>query len=204
MKITFASTLLWFSCCLMGSVAHAEKADRDKPMFVEMDELRSDDLNQVTVYSGHVVVTKGTQVMRGARLEIRQDSQGYQFGTLTAEPGKKAFFRQKREVADEFIEAQAQTIEYDGKADTFKFVQGAELRRYLGATLSGQLTGELIVYDAKTDVFTGSGKKDSTDPASGGRVRIMLTPKSAASAPVGGESSAPALRPSTSLSGDKK
>jgi lipopolysaccharide export system protein LptA len=188
----------------MAPAAHAEKADIDKHMFAEADDARFDDLNQVKILSGHVVVTKGTQVMRGARLELREDPQGNQFGTLTAEPGKKAFFRQKREVADEFIEAEAQTIEYDGKADTIKFVQGAELRRYQGATLSGQLTAELIVYDAKTDVFTGSGKKSGADPTTGGRVRIMLTPKNAASAPVGDASPAPALRPSTSLSGDKK
>jgi lipopolysaccharide export system protein LptA len=204
MKITFASTLLWFSCCLMAPVAHAEKADRYKNMFIQAEDFRIDELNQVTVFFGPVVLTKGTVVMRGARLELREDPQGNQFGTLTAEPGKKAFFRQKREGVDEFIETEAQTIEYDTKADTVKFVQGVELRRYQGATLSSQLTAELIVYDDKTEVFTGSGKKPGADPASGGRVRIMLTPKNAASAPVGDASSTPALRPSTSLSGDKK
>lgn len=203
MKNTFASTLLWVICCLMGSVAHAEKSDRYQKMVIEADELRSDDLNQVTVYSGRVVVAKGTLLMRGARLETRQDPQGNQFVTLSAEPGKKAFFRQKREGVNEFLEGEAQTIEYDGKADVVKFVQDAELRRYSGATLNDQLTGALIVYDNKSDVFTMSGKKTAADTASSGRVRVILTPKNAASAPAGSEA-APALRSSPGLGGDKK
>ena len=203
MKITFTTTLLWLSCGLLGVSAHAEKADRYQKMIIEADELRAADLNQVTVYSGRVVVSKGTLLMRGAKLEIRQDPQGNQFVTLTAEAGKKAFFRQKREGVDEFLEAEAQTIEYDGKADTVRFLQDAELRRLAGATLNDQLTGALIVYDNKTDVFTMSGKKTASDPASGGRVRVVLTPKGAATAPAGTEA-APVLRSSPSLGGDKK
>jgi lipopolysaccharide export system protein LptA len=203
MKITFTSTLLWLSCCLLGAAAHAEKADRYQKMIIEADELRADDLNQVTVYSGRVVVSKGTLLMRGAKLEIRQDPQGNQFVTLTAAAGKKAFFRQKREGVDEFLEAEAQTIEYDGRADTVRFIQDAELRRLAGATLNDQLTGALIVYDNKTDVFTMSGKKTANDPSSGGRVRVILIPKGAASAPTGTEA-APVLRSSQSLGGDKK
>ena len=203
MKIPFTPSLLWLLCGLIGVAAHAEKADRYQKMIIEADELRSDDLKQVSVYSGRVVVSKGTLLMRGAKLEIRQDPQGNQSVTLTAEVGKKAFFRQKREAVDEFLEAEAQTIEYDGKADTVRFIQDAELRRLAGTTLNDQLTGALIVYDNKTDVFTMSGKKTPTDPASGGRVRVILTPKGAASAP-GGTDTAPVLRSSPSLSGDKK
>jgi lipopolysaccharide export system protein LptA len=33
-------------------------------------------------------MTKGTIVLRGARLEVRQDAEGYQFGILTADPGQ--------------------------------------------------------------------------------------------------------------------
>ncbi len=205
MKNTFASTLLWVTGCLMAPGAHAEKADRYKNMFVEAEEFRSDDLNQVMVYTGRVVVTKGTLLMRGYKLELRQDPQGNQFATLTEEAGKKAFFRQKREGLDEFLEAEAQTIEYDGKTDVVKFAQRAEMRRYQGANLSAQLTGELIVYDNKTDVFTGSGKGAASGATGSGRVRIMLAPKNSTGDATGSNPTAvPALRSSTSLSGDKK
>ena len=46
--------------CAAAGLARAEKADRNKPMNVEADALRYDDLKQISVFTGHVVVTKGT------------------------------------------------------------------------------------------------------------------------------------------------
>src|SRR5690606_8939801 len=107
-------------CALACGVVQAEKADRNKPMNIEADALRHDELQQTSVFTGNVVMTKGTIVLRGAQLDVRQDAEGYQFGTVTAEPGKRAFFRQKRDTLagqpDEFVEGEAEVIEYDGKA----------------------------------------------------------------------------------------
>jgi lipopolysaccharide export system protein LptA len=203
MKTTLIPILLGLASLMAGPAVHAEKADRNQKMIIEADQLRSDDLNQITVYSGSVVVSKGTLLMRGAKLELREDPQGNQFGTLTAQTGQRAFFRQKREGVNEFLEGEAQTIEYDGKTDVVKFIQNAELRRLQGATLNDQLNGALIVYDNKTDVFTMTGQGAGKQAGSGGRVRVMLTPKNSASAP-GGTDPKPLLKPSPSLAGDKK
>lgn len=201
MKHPYASLLFALAVGLTGSLAHAERADKGKPMNIEADALRYDDLKQVTVFTGRVVVTKGTIVIRGARVDVRQDAEGYQHGVVTAEPGKLAFFRQKREGVDEFIEGEGETIEYDGKADRVKFIKRAEMRRYRGATLADELNGSLIVYDNTTDVFSVDGGPAS--PATGGRVRAVLSPKQGASAPA-----APVaplqLRPSSSADGGKK
>jgi lipopolysaccharide export system protein LptA len=153
------------------------------------------------------VVTKGTIVIRGARIEVRQDPQGNQFGVVTAEPGKLAFFRQKREGVDEFIEGEGELIEYDSKADVVRFNRRAELRRYRGATLSDELTGNLIVYDNGTDVFTVNGAvtPPGAPAAADGRIRAVLTPRGVASAPAAASSGpAPALRPSVTLGGERK
>jgi lipopolysaccharide export system protein LptA len=203
MKTPLIPILLGLACLMAGSLAQAEKADRNQKMIIEADQLRSDDLNQITVYSGNVVVSKGTLLMRGAKLELREDPQGNQFGTLTAQAGQRAFFRQKREGVNEFLEGEAQTIEYDGKTDVVKFMQNAELRRLQGATLNDQLNGALIVYDNKTDVFTMTGQGAGKPGGQSGRVRVMLTPKNSASAPVGTDPK-PALRATGNLSGDKK
>jgi lipopolysaccharide export system protein LptA len=201
-SMTYSHTALAVTLvlALAGAAAQAEKADRAKPMNIEADALRYDDLRQVSVFTGRVVVTKGTIVFRGARIEVRQDAEGYQHGVVTAEPGKLAFFRQKREGVDEFIEGEGETIEYDGKADRVKFVKRAEMRRYRGATLADELTGNLIVYDNTTDVFTVDGGPASS-PATGGRVRAVLAPRPGASAAV----TPPAqLRPSSSTDGGRK
>ena len=82
------------ACLLAGTTALAERVDRDKPLTIDADALRHDDQKQITVFTGRVTANKGTIAMRGARLEVRQDAAGNQFGILTAEPGQRAFFRQ--------------------------------------------------------------------------------------------------------------
>lgn len=216
MKYRLPCLLLLSAATAFSDVALAEKADRSKPMNIEADALRHDELKQTSVFTGHVVVTKGTMVLRGAQVEVRQDADGYQFGVATAEPGKRAFFRQKRDTPpgapDEFIEGEGEVIEYDGRNDTVRFIRRAELRRYRNATLSDEVSGAVIVYNNLTDLFTvdgqpkggGASRPAGAVPAAGGRVRAMLSPKEppAKQAPAAAPAkpaSAPALRPSQSL-----
>ena len=199
------------ACLLAGTTALAERADRDKPLTIDADALRHDDQKQITVFTGRVTANKGTIAMRGARLEVRQDAAGNQFGILTAEPGQRAFFRQKREGLDEYIEGEAEQVEYDSTTDTARLMRKAELRRYQGITVADEVFGTLIVYNGTTEVFTVDGQ-----PGPGGRVRAILAPRHAASAaarPASAAASAPkasasqpgpALRPSGSLAGERQ
>jgi lipopolysaccharide export system protein LptA len=208
-RLLTLSLLAYLACAPLGLV-HAEKADRNKPMNIEADALRHDDLQQASVFTGHVVMTKGSIVLRGARLEVRQDADGYQIGTVTGEAGKRAFFRQQRDTAPgatpEFVEGEAEVIEYSGRADTVRFLRRAELRRYRGTVLSDDISGTTIVYYNLTDVFTVDGPKASANApaAPGSRVRAVLSPKesSAGTAPVPG-APGPALRPIDPIGNDK-
>ncbi|HNE61299.1 MAG: lipopolysaccharide transport periplasmic protein LptA [Rubrivivax sp.] len=185
----------------LAAPAWAERADRDKPMNIEADALRYEEQKQQSTFTGKVLVTKGTIVMRGARLEVRQDSAGNQFGTLSGEPGKRAFFRQKREGVNEFIEGEGETIEYDGKTDTVRLIRRAEMRRLEGATQLDQVLGSLIVYNNRTEVYTVDGAPAAGAPsaAPGGRVRATLAPRQAASAASAASAPALQLRPAAAL-----
>lgn len=211
MKSPLSHLLLIAALALSGGIACAEKADRNKPMNVESDALRYDDLKQTSIFTGRVILTKGTILIRGTKIDVRQDADGYQFGVVTAEPGKLAFYRQKREALDEFIEGEGEVIEYDSKADTVKFITRAQLRRYRGPNLNDEFTGGVILYNNTTDIFTVDGTVAKSSPgAPAGRVRAMLTPApdAAAAAPAGSASKPPApgpvLRDSTRLEGEKK
>jgi lipopolysaccharide export system protein LptA len=160
--------------------AWAEKADRNKPMNIEADNLDHDELKQISIFTGKVVATKGTITMRGSRLEVRQDPDGFQYGILTATPGARAFYRQKREDVDEWMEGEGERIEYDGRTDRVDLIRKAEFRRYRGTVLSDQMTGQRIVYENLTDQFTVDGQLAGTKPAGNapnGRVRAVLTPR---------------------------
>jgi lipopolysaccharide export system protein LptA len=192
-----------FAVCLLvalggSGAALAEKADRNQPLNAEADSLRYDDARQVSVFTGNVVITKGTILIRGAVVEVRQDAQGNQFGIVTAGPTAPAFFRQKRDGVDEFIEGTGQRIEYDSKADTVRFIGNAVMKRFKGTQLSDETAGSVIVYNNTTDVYTvdgGGGNRTASNPT--GRVRAMLTPVPKEAAP--GSAPPPAPPPPAQL-----
>lgn len=177
----------------------AEKADRQQKLVLEADVCVEDGLRQVTACSGNVIITQGTLVLRGARLEQREDPQGFMNYRITSEGAQTPFYRQKREGVDEFIEAQAQTIEYDGRNDTVKLVQNAQLRRLRGAVLAEEALGAMIVYNNLTDQTTIDGKPQG---GTGGRLRAVRIPVAAASAPATGKAALP-LRAASALAGPK-
>ncbi len=211
--MNYPACLLMLAAALAAFPVAAEKADRDKPMNAEADALRYDDLKQTSVFTGNVVITKGTIIIRGARVDVMQDAEGYQTAIVIAAPDKLAFYRKKRDLVDEYIEGEGERIEYDSRADTVKFIRQAVLRRYVGANLADESAGDLIVYDNPTDVFTvDSGQQTRTAINPSGRVRALLAPRNKASAPgapvapppSGPAPGAPSLRPSTTLGNDKK
>ena len=175
------SSLVLASLVFFAQSASAEKADRDKPINAQADALKYDDLKQTSVFTGNVIITKGTIIMRGARIDVRQDPEGYQYAVVTAEPGKLAYFKQKRENGqDEWIEGEAFSVEYDGKADKVKLIKNAVLKRLRGVVLNDDISGNLITYDNTTDVYNvEGGAAKNADGSGGGRVRAILSPKSA-------------------------
>lgn len=179
--------------------ATAERADRNKPMTVEADRGRYDDQKGVTTFTGNVVASKGTILIRAGEIEVRQTSDGHHIGIATATPGKLASFRQKREGVDETIQGEAERVEYDSRADTVRLVNRAVIRRYRGSTLADETSGSLITYDNTREIFSVSGdgalNAGEMAPTPGGRVRATLTPPGADATGTPGAASAPPLPP---------
>lgn len=188
--------------------ARAEKADRFKPLNVEADQPgRIDLLNQHVVFNGNVVVTKGTMTIRAGRIEVRETPDGYHSAVAIGAATKPATFRQKRDGVDEWIEGEAERLEYDGKSDTIRFVTNAAVRRLRGSTVADEIAGNVVAYDSIAEVFSVSGGAAATPTNPGGRVRAVLTPRegsaAAAEAAAAASQAAPALKLSPSLGGSK-
>lgn len=182
--------------------ATAEKADRAKPMVIEADRSGVLDMQrQVLVYSGNVAVTQGTMVLRADRIEVRETADGYRDATAIGSADKPASYRQKRDGLDELVEGTADRIEFDGRAETLRFVGNGAVRRLRGSTVADEITGALIVWDAIGEVFSvEGGTRTTTNP--NGRVRAVLSPRAEpASAPAPAAAAAP-LQPARGL-GDK-
>lgn len=189
---------------LLFGAAHAELADKDKPMNIEADSLRYDDTRQTSVFTGNVVITKGTIIMRGNKMDVHQDAKGNQVGLLLGSPG---FFRQKREGLDEWVEGEANRVDYDSQAQTVVLTGNAVLRRYRGTQLNDDNQGNVITYNSLTEVFTVKGGAASASAANpSGRVRAMLTPipEAEKNAPAPASASPAKLLPSKQLNEKSK
>ncbi len=177
-----AAVALCLGLLTAASAALADKTDRNQPLSFAADSAKVDEQKQLNVLSGNVEITKGTIVIRANQVEVRQTPQGQQSAVATGWPGKRAYFRQKREGSDEYIEGEAERLEYDSRTDTVKLVNRAVMRRFRGSLLADEVAGNTISYDNTSEVFQVLGGPDSAAPA--GRVRGVLTPREdAASTP---------------------
>lgn len=166
--------------------AHAELADRTKPLHIEADVMRHDDIGKVTNATGRVIATKGTLLLRADAVEVRQDPQGHNFMVATANTGNRVFMRQKREGLNEFYEAQANRAERNEKTSIITLSGKATLRRLAGNTLADEVQGETIVYNEATEVYNvTSGAAGQTAPSGvpSGRVRATIAPRASTTTP---------------------
>ncbi len=153
---------------LLGSqIAWAERADRDKPTVIDSDTLSHDEQRQVTIFTGNVVLTKGTLSLRGERMELWQDQAGNYFGVVK---GKPARFRQKREGVNEFIEGESLTLDYDGKTETVVLIGNAIMRRLQGDLLKDQISGDRLTYNNVSERYLVESGADQA------RSRMFLMP----------------------------
>jgi lipopolysaccharide export system protein LptA len=178
--------------------AQAEKADRGKPLVVEADRPGTLDLNsQVMVFSGNVAISQGTMMIRADRVELRETPDGYRAATAIGSAGQPASYRQKRDGVDETVEGVADRIEYDSRAETLRFVGNGAVRRLRGTTVADEITGALILWDARNEIFSVQG--GATSPANpSGRVRAVISPRTEPASAPAAAASVP-LQPSRML-----
>lgn len=164
--------LVFCACCLgLAGGAQAEQADRTKPINLESNRMRVDDANKTSVFEGKVVMTQGTLSIHADRITVRQDKDGYQYGSASGNP---ATFRQKRDGVDEYIQGEGERIEYDGKLDRVEFFNRARLKR----DPADEVRGNYISYDARTEYFTVTGGTDaSANGGANGRVHAVIQPR---------------------------
>ncbi len=144
-EITFG--LLGLSI-VMASLAHAEKADQDKPLILEAEKVSVNDVQQTYDLNGKILLIKGTIVVTGDQGNIKVDPQGYEYVDMKGTPEEVASFRQKREgPADEFMQGRATDVSYNAKTELLTLTGDASLKRLQNMQMLDQLHGWKIEYD---------------------------------------------------------
>lgn len=149
--------------------ALAERADRDQPVNIEADSVEIDDQKQEAVFRGNVVLTQGTLTLKADRIVVLQNKSGFQYGVAH---GKPAYFRQKREGTDEYIEGEAERLEYNSEAEKVELFTNAKLKRG-----GDEVRGDYIAYNALTEFFEVTGGSDRAASGGSGRVRAIIQPR---------------------------
>ena len=176
LKLTSKESTSWKILLLLPLIlnpaqALAEKADREQPINIEADSAHMNDKTSTAVFKGNVVLTQGTLLIRADTLTVIQENDEFKQGIAL---GELAYFRQKREGYDDYIEGEAKTIEFNAITDQLTMVDTAKLWRE-----GDQVEGKFIHYDATTETFTvrsDAGNPDSGNP-SNGRVKATIQPK---------------------------
>ena len=164
-----------FCATLLACPAHAEKADREKPITFTSDDGEVNYEKRTGVLKGNVVITQGTLTIKANRIDFKQNADNSLSATVLGSP---LAFRQKRDDADGYYEGWAQRAEYDGQKEQLELFDNAMLKR--GAD---EIRSNYISYNAATELFKAEGRP-STSPAAAGdigrndRVRGTFQPKS--------------------------
>jgi lipopolysaccharide export system protein LptA len=190
MTHTTRGLVLALSLCF-ASLTHAERADRQKPVELEADRVTVDDAKQTQVFEGNVHLVQGTLEVRSHKLDVIQDSAGFQRAIASGNKAAQAWFKQRREGRGDYVEGRADRIEHDSKNEITEFFGKAHVKN--GAD---EVTGPYIRYDGKSQnyvVNSQPGTASSTPTPGGGRVRAVIQPKNQpeAAAPV---TPAPAIK----------
>lgn len=166
--------------CLLGlSLAHpvfAERADRGKPVNIEADKVNVDDRNKVHVFEGNVVLIQGSLTIRSAKLVVTQDADGFQKSVSSGGQGGLARIRQKREGKDDYVEGEAERIEYDSREEKSRLYNRAWIK-----SAGDEVRGQYIEYDGYSENYSvTNGSGNNTSPSSTGRVTATIQPKGTA------------------------
>ena len=164
---------LTLSLCLLATQnVLAEKADRDKPMQLEANRITIDDAKKIQILEGDVLVTKGTMSLKADRIVITEDQYGFQKGTAFGGKDGLARFRQKREGVEEYVDGEAERIEYNSNSEVAELFHRAWVK-----SGEDQVRGDYIRYDAVSEKYlvTAGENRDPKGPPA--RVRAIIQPK---------------------------
>ncbi|MFL9926628.1 lipopolysaccharide transport periplasmic protein LptA [Herbaspirillum lusitanum] len=162
----------------LSGIAHAEKADSEKPTRIEAEQMVYDDVRQIKTFTGNVVLTRGTLLIKAGKVVLTTDQYGYELAVLYAAPGQLASFRQKRDGGPNlWIEGHAERIEYTEQTEISKLFNRAHIQRMDGSRITDEVNGEFISYDSRSEFYSVNNTAAGESKPGAGRITAIIQPK---------------------------
>ena len=157
-----------FLSSLVFSKTVSSDESKDLALRVDADSLKHDDKNLITTFKGNVVMVRNNLTIKGELLQLKQTENGLSYGHIIGSPAK---FKQKRDLDGEWIEGEANRLDYDERDSMFFLSGNASLKRKKNGEIKDEVSGDKLSYSSITDVY-----KAETTPGKT-RTRMTLMPR---------------------------
>jgi lipopolysaccharide export system protein LptA len=153
--------------------AHAERADRAKPVVIEYDRLLANIDASTVVVEGNVILEQGTLRITAPKMNVKSDAEKNVFAELIGNDKQRVTFREKREGFNDYTEGEADRAEYDQRANSIKLMSRARI-----TSAGSEITGDQVFYNSVTEEFKVDGVPNSKPGTNAApqRGRLVLPP----------------------------
>ncbi len=154
---------------LVSMPLFAQNSDRDAPAYIEADQVEMHERDNLSIYKGHVKITRGSIRITGDEVIIQnRDGKPHHIEVN----GKPATFFQLNDLNEE-VSAQSFQMIYLTENSLLELKQQALLIKN-----QNRFSSEHIIYDIHNDIVkAGYDNKTNTDEQTQPRVKITLHPE---------------------------
>lgn len=178
----------WATACLALSVllgaspllAQTAATEPEPDTLILSDTLHYDDVKRESVFEGNVIMTRGLLVLHSDHLTMREDEEGFQYGTATVSTTDRVRVRQEKPEKHEVIKAEGLRAEYNSKTDELIMIGKAIITRYVCGQAIDNIRGDRVIYHQDTETYEAFGGAQSA--ADNQRVRSVARPRAKADA----------------------
>ena len=160
---------------LLQGTATALESDKKQPTTIDANQMSYSEKSQVNVFSGNVLLTRGSLSIRGDKLTLSENKDGSQFAKIEGSPAR---FKQQRDSnkKDEvlLIDGMANLIEFDGDKSVITLSGNASLQKSSNGQLTESISGNKIIYQQNTESLNVVGNDTGGQKT---RVQAVIKPR---------------------------
>ncbi len=157
--------------CISNS-SQALQSDQSKATQFNADKVDFNDVNQEYVLTGHVVVQRGSILVKGAKAVVVVDPDGFQKISVIGDTSQLAEFTQQLDSTTiEFIHGEGELILYEERTDVLIITGQAFTSRSSGKHWRDKLNADQIQYNLFTEKYQAVSKGEQNFAKS------LLSPK---------------------------
>lgn len=172
-KLLLLSTISVLSCSV---AAYAQTTKPEEPeTLVLSDSLSYDDINKTSIFTGHVILTRGLMRLTADKLLLKEDETGAQHGTATVSESPRVTVLEERPESYETIYAEGAQATYNGETEVVRLIGKSVIIRRVCGKVVDTLRGDVITYNSKNSTYKAEGGPNSPDK---GRVRSVVQARS--------------------------